>query len=125
MKIQETFWDRLSQRCMEKWPTKFPSPESVTQQKAAQLIGLSQNAGWKWKHGMMPEPKHLVRLAQKLDVARAWLESGDGPKFNPAPEDVVVAEILVIATRLSVPQRMELLRYAQYIEGDRRQTGSR
>lgn len=93
----------------------------MTQTKAGKLIGLSQNAGFKWQHGTLPEPKHLVALAVKLEVAREWLESGRGPKYCAAPEDLLTAEIFKAVTRLEETQRMELLRYAQYIAGDVRQ----
>lgn len=111
---------------MEKWPQRFPDPESVTQGKAAKLVALSQNAGFKWKHGKLPERKHLAELAVKLDVCVEWLETGRGPKFCLPTESVVLAEIMKVATRLDELQQMSVLDFAQYTErGEKRRTHSR
>lgn len=113
-----TFWARLTARMAEKWPDRFPSAGAVTQKGAASLIHLSQNAGFKWKHGMLPEPKHLAALAVKLGVGVEWLQTGRGPKFVPDPQDPLMHEILRIATDLDELQRMEALKYLQYIASE-------
>lgn len=109
------FWARLTSRISEKWPDIFPSASAVTQKAAAKLIGKSQNAGFKWKHGMPPERKHLVELALKLGVAVEWLETGRGPKYVPDPQDPVSMEIFRIVADVDEMRRIQYLDYLQYI----------
>lgn len=110
-----TFWDRLTARASEKFPERFPTPSSVTQKAAGKLIGKSQNAGFKWKHGILPERKHMAELAVQLDVAVEWLETGRGPKFVPAANDPVSAEIFRLVADADELRKMEFLNFLQYV----------
>lgn len=109
------FWARLTSRMSEKWPDIFPTAAAVTQKAAAKLIGKSQNAGFKWRHGMQPERKHLVELAQKLGVAVEWLETGRGPRYVPDAQDPVSIEIFRLVADANEIQRMQFLDFLQYI----------
>lgn len=109
-----TFWDRLTSRVSEKNPELFPTPAAVTQKAAGKLIGKSQNAGFKWKHGILPERKHLAELAVKLGVSVEWLETGRGPKFVPDPHDPLSVEIFRLVADSDELQRMEFLNFLQY-----------
>lgn len=110
----------------EKWPQKFPTPASVTQKAAGGLIHKSQNAGFKWKHGILPERKHLAEIASELGVSVEWLETGRGPKFVPPPQDPMLMEIFRIVADSTELQRMEFLNFLQYIAGkDEKRAGRR
>lgn len=98
----------------EKYPDAFPTAASVTQKGAGKLIGKSQNAGFKWKHGELPERANLIALALKLGVAVEWLETGRGPKFVPDPQDPVSEEIFRLVADSDELQRMEFLNFLQY-----------
>lgn len=111
---KDEFWDRLTSRMSEKWPDSFPTAASVTQKAAGKLIGKSQNAGFKWKHGELPERKNLAAIALKLGVAVEWLETGRGPKFVPDPQDPVSLEIFRLVADSEELQRMEFLNFLQY-----------
>jgi hypothetical protein len=113
-----TFWDRLTSRMSEKYPDSFPTSASVTQKAAGRLIGKSQNAGFKWKHGELPERANLIAIALRLGVAVEWLETGRGPKFVPDPQDPVSAEIFRLVADSDELQRMEFLNFLQYTVGN-------
>jgi hypothetical protein len=112
-----SFWDRLTSRMAEKWPDRYPSATAVTQKAAGKLIGKSQNAGFKWKHGILPERKHMAELAIELGVAVEWLETGRGPKFVPDSQDPVSMEIYRLVADSDELQRMEALNFLQYLAG--------
>lgn len=102
----------------EKYPDTYPAASSVTQKAAGRLIGKSQNAGFKWKHGELPERSNLIAIALKLGVAVEWLETGRGPKYVPAPQDPVSAEIFRLVADADELQRMEFLNFLQYTVGN-------
>ena len=101
----------------EKYPDLYPTAVSVTQKGAGKLIGKSQNAGFKWKHGELPERANLVALALKLGVAVEWLETGRGPKYVPDAQDPVSEEIFRLVADSDELQRMEFLNFLQYTVG--------
>jgi hypothetical protein len=120
------FWDRLTSRMAEKWPDRYPLAGKISQKAAGQLIGKSQNTGWKWQHGTLPERKHMAELALKLGVAVEWLETGRGPQFVPDPQDPVSLEIYRLVADSDELQRMEALNFLQYLAGkDVKQAGRR
>lgn len=121
----ETFWERLTKRYIEKWPSRKP-----TQKALAALIHVSQPSANKWANGKLPELSHVVELAQKLDVCVEWLLTGRGEKFPSDASHFLVSELHRIAYALldqdREPQLMELVRYAAFIlQGDGKRALSR
>lgn len=112
---KETPLDRILQRLHEKWPVRFPSGKKITQRQVALLAGVSQPSVVKWQRGGPIDPSNLRDLAIKLDVAVEWLNTGRGPRFPGEAADPVLDALWVLATRMDELQRMELVRYAQYL----------
>jgi transcriptional regulator with XRE-family HTH domain len=121
------FWSRLTARISEKWPSKYPTPSSVTQTGVGKLFGVTQPSVYKWENlGVLPERKRIAEIAIALGVTMEWLETGRGPKFVPNSEDPVSMEIFRLVADADELQRMEFLNYLQYLSGkDEKQVNRR
>lgn len=62
----------------------------ITQEKLAELIGVSQSAINKLCRGRTAGTKHILKLARALRTSPEWLETGIGP-VEPLPDDVAAA----------------------------------
>lgn len=118
-RAEQNAFDRILSRLHEKWPNRYPPGKLPTQRQVAALAGVSQPSVHKWRAGGPIDPTNLRDLAVKLDVAVEWLTTGRGPKFPGPANEPLLDTLWVLATRMDELQRMELVRYANYISEKR------
>src|SRR5881409_894188 len=72
----------------------------LRQWQLAEVLGTTQSAVHKYEHGVIPEPKRLVKLARLGNTTMEWILTGEHWENGSSEQERLQAETYRLAERL-------------------------
>lgn len=73
----------------------------LRQWQLAEMLGTTQSAVHKYEHGVIPEPRRLVKLARLGNTTIEWILTGQHWESGSSQQDRMAAEVYRLAERLN------------------------